>query len=342
MRRRLLIVGLVVAAAIAACWLILRRDPIPYETLEARYGSEASKFLTLENGLIVHMTDEGPPDGPVVILLHGFASSLATWDAWADGLADEYRVLRFDLPGHGLTRVLSDTDLSTEGLVAFVDDVTDELGLQQFTLAGSSMGGHTAWRFALAHPEKLDALILVAAAGLPEADAGEEPPVVFQMIENPFVRPIIKDLDVSSLIRDGLMSSFVDPEFVTNQMVREYADLARAPGHRAALIALATRDRTDAAAFEARLSEISVPVLVLHGREDKIVPPGFANRYGEQIPTSEVIFYDQIGHLPQEEAAAQSLADAKAFLTAALLNDETVVLETAIDDVNMAETEPLD
>src|SRR5688572_11006361 len=108
--RRLTLVSLLVAAlGLAGC---LARD-IPYETLEARYASRASRYADLPGGLRVHYRDEGPRDAPAIILIHGFSASLHAWEPWRDRLADRYRIVTLDLPGHGLTRAPGDYAPST-------------------------------------------------------------------------------------------------------------------------------------------------------------------------------------------------------------------------------------
>ncbi len=315
MVRRVFVVFLILAAALAAGWLALRRSDIPYDSLEARYANEHSQFLTLQNGLIVHYRDEGDRDAPVIVLLHGFASSIHTWDEWAERLRQDYRIVRFDLPGHGLTRVTDETDLSTAGLVSFVNSVTSTLGLDEFVLVGSSMGGHTAWRYALEHQDQLKGLALLAAAGLPEDAENENTPLVFKLIQNPVTGPLMKDLDIKPLIRNGIEDSFFDQSFVTEEMIDRYADLARGPGHRAALLSLATRQDLRATQKAQQLKTLTVPTLIMFGDSDNLVPPSFGPRYVDLIDRSELIAYPNVGHLPQEEVAEQSVADFMAFLS---------------------------
>lgn len=314
MFRRLFILLLVLSAALAAGWLALRRADIPYDSLEAKYAAPGAKFLTLESGLKVHYRDEGNKLAPAIVLVHGFSSSLHTWNDWADGLKSRYRVIRFDLPGHGLTRVQSDTDLSTPGLADFVQTMADVLKLETFTLVGSSMGGHTAWNYAITYPDRLDALVLVAASGLPSAAERDNQPLIFSLIRNPITGPLLVDLDITPLIRDGLEKSFVDQSKVTDDMVDRYVELARAPGHRKALLQLATRAEPDTGDRADQLYSLKVPTLIMFGDQDLLVPPEFGDIYKSRIEGSQLITYRNVGHLPQEEIPDQSLADLMGFL----------------------------
>jgi pimeloyl-ACP methyl ester carboxylesterase len=315
MLRRIFIGLLIIVAALAAGWLALRREDIPYESLEAKYANENSSFLTLENGLIVHYRDEGPRDAPVIVLVHGFSSSLHTWEQWSKGLTDEYRVIRLDLPGHGLTRVSDDVALTTAGLANFVGRVSDAIGIEEFTLVGSSMGGHTAWTYALEHGDRLNALVLVDASGLPPQGENKDLPFVFKVIGNPVIGPLLVDLDLTPLIRGGVEKSFVDATLVNEEMIDRYAELSRAPGHRKALLALATRKSPKAKAQAERLKTLSVPTLIMFGDKDIVVPAADGARFAALIPGSKLIMYENVGHLPQEEVPTKSLEDLRAFLS---------------------------
>src|SRR4051812_18003150 len=124
------VVGLVVGlAAIVASRL--RRD-LPVEMLRARWAGGASRFIDVD-GMQVHVRDEG--SGPAVVLLHGTSSSLHTWDGWADGLRDHYRVVRFDLPAFGLTGPSPSGDYSLDAYVTFVSHVLQRLRVPRFVLA---------------------------------------------------------------------------------------------------------------------------------------------------------------------------------------------------------------
>ena len=100
----------------------------------------------------VHLRDEGPHDDPApIVLLHGTSASLHTWQGWAVALRDQRRVIRFDLPGFGLTGPNRQNDYSIAADVLFVRAVMDKLGVQRFVLAGNSLGGQIAWSAAAAH-----------------------------------------------------------------------------------------------------------------------------------------------------------------------------------------------
>lgn len=316
MVRRLMAVLLTAVAILAAGWLALRRPDIPFHTLEAAYASPESEYIVLgSDGARVHFRDQGRVDGPAIVLVHGFSSSLHSWTPWIRGLEDTYRVISLDLPGHGLTRGFDTELVNMAGFVDVIDQVTDEIGVERFVLVGSSMGGNAAWNFALEHPERLDGLVLVGASGWPPTEAElADRPLVLRLLANPAARRLLKDLDMSALIRSGLEDSFVDPRFVTDEMVERYASLSRAPGHRAALLHILSDADEDAYASRQALGAIDVPTLVMQGREDALVPVRFAEAFAEAIPGADLVIYDAVGHLPHEEIAQRSLADLEVFL----------------------------
>src|SRR6185503_6886989 len=112
------------------------------------------------------VTDRGPRQAQALVLLHGSLDSLITWEPWVNRLSNTLRVVTVDLPGHGLTGAINDGDYGEEGMVHFVSQATEALGLSAFALAGNSMGGRIAARFAQEHPARLTHLILIDSGGL--------------------------------------------------------------------------------------------------------------------------------------------------------------------------------
>lgn len=331
MLRRVIVVLLVLAAGVSALWLLLHRQNISYRTLDERYAADSSHYLTLSNDLVVHFTDEGSEDAPVIVLVHGFASSLQTWRDWRAGLIRDFRVISVDLPSHGLTRKGDAEVLTTNGLAAFLGEFITELELENVTLVGSSMGGHAGWVYALDHPEHLSALVLIGAAGMPPTDAEKDDrPFVYGLVSNVWAKPLLASMNPKPLIRDGLNGAYFDPAFVTDALVQQYSDLALAPGHRTGLLTLAARSRVDAREQAEQLKALDLPVLILHGADDRIIPAAHGERLNDLISNARLIIYPETGHLPHEERADQTLSDLKQFL-ASLSSDEPET-ETTISE----------
>lgn len=332
MRRFLFgILGFLIAI-VAAAWLTLKRDDIPYAELEERYAFQASKFVALENGVRAHYLDVGPREtDKTLFMVHGFSASIHTWADWIRMLEDDYRIIAVDLPVHGLTEAPADYIPSIEAFVEHVETVAATLELDTFVLIGSSMGGNTSWQYARKHPERLDGLVLVGASGWPETENdAENEPLIFKLISNPVLGPILQKIDMTDQIRKGLEASFVDDMLVTDEMVQRYTDLARAPGHRKGLFDIMMGERD--LATDEKLSVISAPTLVLHGDKDNLVPVRFAELYENAIPDVRAIIYEGVGHLPQEEIPNGSIADLKTFLDEVFMptpNTDDQALETA-------------
>src|SRR6202171_338422 len=162
--------ALLLVAAVAIAAMVC--PDIPLTALLPEYGAAPSKFVEIE-GMRIHYRDEGA--GSPLVLLHGFGSSLYTWDGWVRQLAGTRRLIHLDLPGFGLTGPAPDGDYRTERYAHVVAALLDRLGVERIDVAGNSMGGRTALMFALAHPERVRKLILVDAGGLAPMAA---PPLV--------------------------------------------------------------------------------------------------------------------------------------------------------------------
>ncbi len=314
----LVLVGLAAVVAVGA-YLALKRPDIPYETLAARYESSASRYLDLPDGVRMHYRDQGAHGRPTLLLLHGFSASLETWEPWVERLGDSYRLVSIDLPGHGLTRAPAGYQASIEAFRDEVEAFAEAYDLDRFTLVGNSMGGNVAWEYALAHPERVEALVLVAASGWPETREGlaEDPPI-FQALRNPVIGPLIRDLDNTALAKQGLEASFADPSLVDAPMLARYINLSRAPGHRDIMLQMTLGFRERHFATPERLAALDLPVLILRGTEDRLVSPADADKFKAAIPGAELVTFERIGHIPQEEAPDASAEAVRDFLQRAI------------------------
>lgn len=308
----------VVVALLGLGFAALHRGDIPYATLDAKYRNADSRMLDLGDGLVVHWRDAGNPAGRPLLLVHGFSSSVQSWEKWTPLLEGDYRLISVDLPGHGLTRTPAGYDPSIERYADFLDTFMGAIKLDRATVIGSSMGGHAAWELALRHPERVEALVLVGAAGWRDPSATDrDEALIFKLLRNPVLGPLMRDLDNSALVRSGIRATFVNKALVDDAMVSRYVDLSRAPNHRQTLLNITLGFRTGSSATKERLSAIRVPTLVLHGAQDALVPVSGARLFGEAIPGARVVIYDKVGHLPQEEMPERSANDLQTFLRAA-------------------------
>ena len=309
--KRLGKVLLAITALLVIAFLFLRVPDTDPEEMRAKYGAEPSQFVTLANGQEVHLRDEGPRDGLPVILLHGSNADLFTWQPWAEALRGDSRIIRFDQIGHGLTGAASDEDYGSERYVETVDLVADKLGLDTFVLAGNSMGGSIAMRYAMEHPERLSGLVLVDAGG---ADIKREGGgnIAFTLARTPVIGNIMSQMLPRSIIERSLSQSVSNQDVVTQAAVDRYWDMARYPGNRAATRARFSQSYKPFDA--AKVAQVTVPTLVMWGEEDALIPYAAAGWYMEHLPNAELANYPGIGHIPMEEAPVKTVADLRKWL----------------------------
>ncbi len=312
-RTAALLAGATVGAALLALW---RRD-IPYEILETRYGDPTSRFVLLPGGVRLHYRDAGPPDAPVLLLLHGFAASSADWAPWIERLGTDHRVIAVDLPGHGLTAAVPGHEATIPGLVALVAALAGTLRLAPFVLVGSSMGGHVAWRFALEHPDAVRGLVLVGSIGWTDTRSreGKPRPAAFKLLGSVLGRFALRHLDLTVLVRRSLRNTFGDRRLATPAAVRRTTDLSRAPGHRAILTTL-DAGGGDRALLD-RLATLRIPTLVMAGEADRLVPVTHARRFADAIPGAGLVTYPGVGHVPMVELPDRSADDLRSWLATA-------------------------
>ena len=308
----ILVIGLV-------AFLFLRTPDTDRDEMWAKYGAAPSQALTLADGREIHLRDEGPRDAPVIMLLHGSNADLHTWQPWAEILREDYRVVRYDQRGHGLTGAAPDAEYTREAFVSDVDAVADALSLDTFTLAGNSMGGWIAMAYALENPERLDALVLVDASGAPIEREGSGN-LAFKLASMPVVGDGLSQMLPRSLVAKSLSQSVSNQAVVTDAAIDRYWEMARYPGNRAA-----TRKRfsTPREGFTAeQAAGMTVPTLVIWGKEDALVPFEGGEWYARNIPNATLVAYDGIGHIPMEEAAERSAADLSAWLVEISMTQE--------------------
>lgn len=329
--RRFLAVLLTLVAIFGAGWLSLRRPDIPFDTLESAYASPDSKYLVTGENQKIHYRDQGNPEGPVIVLVHGFSASLHTWEPWVRDLSEDYRLISLDLPGHGLTRGFELDQMNVNSFGETVTALTDALGVERFILVGSSMGGHTAWTYAVDHPEHVEALVLIGAAGWPPSEEDlKDTPWMFKALDYAAFRAVVRDLDNSAMIRSGLEASFVDQTAVTEDMVQRYVALNRAPGHRDAILRIISERDSRRLASPEQLSTLDMPVLIMHGTQDALVPYAHGEAFAAAIPGAQLIPYEDVGHIIQEEIPRQSVTDLETFLDGLDLDQRTVSEEAVL------------
>lgn len=307
--------GIFLAAGLALAGLTTgcasREIPIP--ELTQSYGLPASRTFEPSPGVRVHYTDEGNREGRTLILVHGFAASVHAWRPWIERLFSDYRLVTIDLPGHGLTETPEGYRATLEGNAALVDALAQRVGARTFVLAGNSMGGAVALAYAMAYPEKLDGLVLVDAAGWPGEDGKRGgPPFFAGLFNNPVGHWFIKLFDPRLFATGGLKSAYRDEALVTDALVDRYVDLAMAKGHRDVL--LTQKSQPAKPWMPADFHAIRLPVLVMAGEEDALIPADDSRAIAAAIPGAKLAIYPDGGHLPMEQLPDATVKDLRAFL----------------------------
>ncbi|WP_296378000.1 alpha/beta hydrolase [Winogradskyella sp.] len=282
---------------------------IPLEKLKETYANEFSQFIEID-GMQVHFRDEGK--GFPIVLVHGTAASLHTWDKWAQSLKNNYRVIRLDLPAFGLTGPNSSGDYSIDTYAKFLDDFLIKLNVQKFYLAGNSLGGNIAWNYAAEYPEKVDKLILVDASGLP---TNKPQPWIFKMAKTPVLNTLFLGLTPKTIIRKNLEQVYEDDTKIDDNLVTRYHDMALREGNRQAFI---DRAKTDFKLGDSKqidiLKGIKTETLIIWGENDLWIPLDNGKRMNSLMKNSKLNIIKNSGHVPMEENPEESLNLLKAFL----------------------------
>lgn len=286
--------AVVVLAFLLLCLAVFwTPDTDPAEMI-AKYGGPNPQFITVEPELRVHVRDQGLQEGPVLLLIHGANNSLHVWEQMVAELGNDFRLISLDLPGHGLTGAHPRALYSPEATADVILAVLDELEIDQATWVGNSFGGWIAWRAALAHSERMDGLVLMAASG---AVTGEEiePYLAAKIAASPVGQLLLTRITPKFLIRSSVKQVVSDEDLVTDSLVNQFWELIRFPGNRDALLHIQKLPRQDE--NWTSVGEISVPTLILWGEDDITVPSSHGQAFAEKITGSTIMTYSDAAHL---------------------------------------------
>ena len=267
------------------------------EQMIVKYGQGA---IRIDDGLggNIYYRDQGLSDGPVLLLLHGGNSSMQTWNGMINVLASSYRIISFDLYGHGITGKHPKHDYSASALIEGAVKVLDAANVDQAVWVGNSMGGWLTWRAALAVPKRVSGIVLMDASG---AQGGEEPDLYLaaKLIKSPIVQKLSEYITPRFIMESSIEDNYADKTKITDQLIEQYWELFRFPGNREAVAYRVNVSREPE--MWNRVNEIKQPTLLMWGEQDVIVPFSDAVLFQEKIPHSELVSYPNASHLPMEE-----------------------------------------
>lgn len=289
--------------------------PLTDTVSERELADPDSQFIPVGE-LTVHYKEMGVGE-PVFILLHGFGASAFSWREVMEPFSELGRVIAYDRPAFGLTsrsmpgEWQGENPYSPESQAAIVIGLMDALGVEKAWLVGNSAGGTVSVYTALTYPERVSGLALVDAAIY---TGGGSPDWARPFLATPQLRHLgpLLARQIATGGDDFIRSAFHDPSLVTPEILAGYRKPLRAHNWDRALWELTAASRPLGLAD--RLTELTLPVLVITGDDDRIVPTEQSIRLGGDIPGAALVIIQNAGHLPHEEKPAEFMQAVRAFL----------------------------
>ena len=248
---------------------------------------------------------EAGPEGPPVILLHGLGGDVTNWSFAIPAISAKNHVIAIDQIGFGASDKPA-IAYRVGTLVDFLGGFMKKTGIAKATLVGNSLGGWTAAAFALAHPEMVDKLVLVDAAGLSNA----------RLNLPPLTREALSGLRPSTLagVKRILATIFTNPMFQTDAAAEQYFTNLMRKSDGPTIAAFVESVLRGEDYLDGQTAKIKAPTLVIWGRQDGLVPLAFGEAYAADIPGAKLKVIDKCGHVPQVECAAAFSKELLAFL----------------------------
>ena len=244
-------------------------------------------------------------DGPPVLLIHGLGGYLETWIYNIGALSKHFTAYALDLPGHGLSEgpVANYTlECCTHRIaVGFMA----ALRIERASLVGHSLGGLVCLSVAIHFPQKVDKLVLVDSAGL-----NKEAPLIYRLATLPVLGDILLKPTIKPLIKAGMEKGFYNPEIIPDEMVDLSYKYWRTPKFKRALANLLRHNASiDGLHPEVivtdKLHLVQSPTLLIHGKQDQVIPVDYARLACKIIPNVKCQVIDRCGHCPHIEKATQ-------------------------------------
>ncbi len=313
-----MLLGLIAVVALLLLVGAVVYSDVPAGEVEAKWARPPSKFVVID-GVRLHYRDEG--SGPAVVLLHANYSSLFMWEPWVAKLSDDYRVIRVDLPAHGLTGPEPHGNYTLERIQTLFERFIDERGLQRFTVVGTSIGGTVAMRYTAAHSERIERLVLISPGSLEARVRGRTTPAIV-----PRVADLLAYVTPKAFTRFLLTNDYGDPARLSDTVTDEWHEMWMREGNRLAMINLLRQYVSGG--VEDKIRAVKVPVLLIWGEKNKRVPLALAyetQQLLENSPEVKLEVLPGIGHMLVQEAPQQSAQLIRRYL------DERTPLKTVAD-----------
>lgn len=281
------------------------------EVLRGKYGSSPTDFISLLNGVNLHVRDEGHPHSRAIIFVHGHTEDLHTWNNMAKKLIEKFRVIRFDLRRHGLTGPAPDNEYNLESYVSDLSMLIQHLGVDNFVLVGHSMGGRISLKYAIENPESVNGLVLISASGAPPKEKTAKP-MALRLMKNSLGRALIRRMWSRNMAKSSLQDMVFDSSLITDEEVDRMWEFSRYPGSMDAMFKEFSETWKDFESTE--INEFSKNTLLIWGEEDTICPMAMGEWYDSELPNSSLIRLQNIGHNPQFECPDKCLDEITSWM----------------------------
>jgi len=258
--------------------------------------------LVQADGFDTYVREYGNPNDQAVVLIHGFGGSSWDYESFARQLSSEFYVISLDQLGYGLSEKSPDFDYQRRSQARMIDAVLREMNIEPFAIAGHSMGGEVVLNYVDEFPDRVEKLILFAAAGLQQGGGvqGSLPEWVIDLtVRNYWLQRTI--FEGAYAVESFRTAEVFDPMFYQNAQIptEVFSKFTQV---------------TDGGQMRDRLSNIEIETLIVWGELDTFVSVESAYQFANELPNSQLVIYPGIGHMPFQEAEAQALIDVMEFL----------------------------
>ena len=276
-------------------------------------GIQPRESIFEYRGTSIHYEDRGR--GRPLILLHGYGASTYSWRHVLPYFSKSYRVIAIDLKGFGLSDKPADGDYSVLEQSRMVYEFIRVHRLKNVVLAGHSLGGAVSLLTYLMQADQgthpISKLILIDTASYKQ-----DLPLFISILTVPIINELSLSLTSSNFkSRMILKKAFFDHSKITKEMVTTYGANLSLPGASQALIKTARQMLPDnLEEISERYKSIAVPVLLIWGKNDEIVPLEIGRKLAGNIPNSKLVVVPNCGHVPQEECPNEAIEAMASFL----------------------------
>lgn len=265
-----------------------------------------SDTISIDGRTIAYLHNEEARDADTIVMLHGFAANKENWLRMAAELTDDYNVYAIDLPGHGGSNKDLDRAYSLNDQAGYVKQILDTLKLKQVHMVGNSMGGAITALYAATYPDRIKTAMLLDPAGILEYDSelvelvlkGENPLVVTQ--PGDFEKLVDFALEKKPFVPWPIYS-VMEQKAIANEAINKH-------------IFLAIRDSGYQPEFRDNIENIRAPVLIVWGKEDRVINYRNADVFSDRIPDSQKIILEGVGHAPMIEVPEQTARMLRRFI----------------------------